>query len=454
MTGIIKLNQSEKVIILGIAILFGILVSSRSDLFIFTKLLILIATFILYDKNVWKYGILVPLFGLAIWSYGFNNIPLIRPLPLVDALAWFAILLSLSYWWKLTRFPMVRQFLFFMVILTIITIIRIIVDTPKYGLLAPRDVLFVFELWLLFPAILLGYNYGEKKVEKLIGLLFLVATMWFLLYPLRELLISISPIVGIQRPVPLFQFTTAGFLSVPAFFWFLNRKGLVGVFGTSATLLIILMVQSRGVYIAFILSIILSFLIRPALINRCKHLVISGVLLLLFLLTLGHTITGRLGLGVGFDTTIEQLATLLGREGPGAGSFQHRLFAWASVIHQVLSNPMGPVVGLGLGLDLFQGFVVGSGALVRKPHNDFLEIWARMGIVGLIPWLSILFLAFRTSLKGVIKDTKNTWVLALQVALLITSLSQPAMGFAYITLVWVALTGLWIGSRLKTGELR
>ena len=450
MTGIIKLNQSEKVIAFVIAILFGIVVSFRSDLYIFTTLLLLIATFVLYDNNVWKYGILVPLFGLAIWSYGFNNIPFIRPLPLVDALAWFAILLSLPHWWKLTRFPIIRQCLFFMTILTIITIIRIIVDTPKYGLLAPRDALFVFELWLLFPAILLGYNYGEKKVEKLIGSLFLIATIWFLLYPLRDLLISISPIVGIQRPVPLFQFTTAGFLSVPAFFWFLNRKGLVGVVGTSSTLIIILLVQSRGVYIAFILSIILSFLVRGTLISRWKHLVISGFLLLLFVLTLGSTITGRLGLAVGFDTVKEQLATLFGKEGTGSGSLHYRLVAWSFVLEQVLEDPLAAIFGLGLGMDLFLGLMLGPDILVRKPHNDFLEIWARLGIVGLIPWLGILLLTFRESLKYAINDSKNIWVLALQTILLITALGQPATAFAYVTIVWVSLTGLWIGSQLKS----
>ncbi len=454
MSSILNISYNEKFFIIVGAILLGAVTSLRPEISALILSVLFISTILLYDKNIWKYGLLIPLFGLAVWSYGFNNIPLIRPLPLVDALAWFAVIASLPYWWKLIKIPLIRNLFILLTLLTIIVLLRLIVDTPKYGLLAPRDALFVFELWTIFPAILLGYNYGYNKAERLIGSLFIISILWFLLYPFREFIISVSPIVGIQRPVPLFQFTTAGFLSVPAFFWFLNRKGFLGIFGTSATLIIMLMVQSRGVYIAFILSIILSFLIRPALINRWKHLVISGILILLFVLTLGNSITGRLGLGVGFDTIIEQLATLLGKEGPGAGSFQHRLVAWASVIQQVLSNPLGPVVGLGLGLDLFQGFVVGSGALVRKPHNDFLEIWARMGIVGLIPWLSILFLAFRTSLKGVIKDTKNTWVLALQVALLITSLSQPAMGFAYITLVWVALTGLWIGSRLKTGELR
>ena len=453
MTRTFDLSYNQRIFLFLIAICIGALTAINPNLSLLVTTLIFIATLILYEKDIWKYGVLIPLFGLSLWSYGFNNIPLIRPLPLVDALAWFAVLSSLPLWWKLTKFPLVKKFLVLLTLLTVVAIIRIIIDTPKYGLLAPRDALFVFELWTIFPAMLLGYNYGEKKFERFIGIFFLISILWFLLYPVREFIISISPIVGIQRPVPLFTFTTAGFLSVPAFFWFLSRKGLLSVFGTSSALFIMLMVQSRGVYIAFILAVILSIIIRPRLISRWKYFSISVILILLILFSIGNTLTGRLGASVGFDTVVEQLATLLGKEGLGAGSFQHRLTAWPMVIQQVLSNPFGPIVGLGLGLDLFQGFTVGPGVLVRKPHNDFLEIWARLGIVGFIPWLGILFMAFKISLKGAIKDTKNLWVLALQFTLLVASMGQPAMGFAYITLVWVTLTGLWIGSRLKTGEL-
>ncbi len=449
MTRTLNLSFNQNIFLFLIAISTGVLTAINPGLSLLVIALISITILILYEKNIWKYGVFIPLLGLSLWSYGFNNIPLIRPLPLVDALAWFAVLSSLPLWWKLTKFPLVKKFLVLLTLLTVVAIIRIIIDTPKYGLLAPRDALFVFELWTIFPAMLLGYKYGEKKVEKLIGILFIISTFWFLLYPLREFIIAISPIVGIQRPVPLFTFTTAGFLSIPAFFWFLNRKGLLGILGTSATLIIILMVQSRGVYTAFFLSLILSFLIRPALIKKLKYLVISGIIVFSFVLILGNAITGRLGLGIGFNTIIEQLATLIGREGPGAGSFQFRLIAWLSLINQVLNNPLGPFIGLGLGKDLFLDFMVGPDVYVRKPHNDFLEIWARFGIVGLLPWLGILMLSFKTSLNRTIKNPDNLWVLALQITLLVTAIGQPAMAFAYITIVWVSLTGLWIGSQLR-----
>jgi O-antigen ligase len=119
------------------------------------------------------------------------------------------------------------------------------------------------------------------------------------------------------------------------------------------------------------------------------------------------------------------------------------------VIEEVLSEPLGPLFGVGLGPDLFQGFTLGPDILVRKPHNDFLEIWARLGVVGLIPWLCILVISGWEALKGARRNPRQSWILALQITLWIKSLSEPAMGFAYIVVPWAGLTGLWIGTQLR-----
>ncbi|HIQ01002.1 MAG TPA: O-antigen ligase domain-containing protein, partial [Anaerolineales bacterium] len=404
-------------------------------------------------KNPWTYALWVALFGLAVWSYGFNNVPLIRPLPLVDALVFFSIAFAFRQWWALRKVPVVRRLLFWLSALLVVVTLRLAVDIPRFGLLAVRDALFAFELWVVFPAIALGFMLGERKLNRYLLWLFSIATAWFLLYPWRELLTVISPVVGIQRPVPLFAFTTAGFLSVPAFFWFLYRRGIVGTVGVVATLLILLLVQGRGPYLAFIGSAIALLLLQPGSVRRWGKIMFAGAVVGAVLWVVGGSLTGRLGAPVGIDTVIAQLQTLVGGEGPGAGSFQHRLVAWAGVVEQVLSEPLGPVFGLGLGPDLFQGFAVGPGVLVRKPHNDFLELWARLGIFGLLAWGGILVVLGREAFQGARRNPKHGWVLALQIMLWVTSIGQPAMGFAYVTMVWAGLTGLWIGGQLREQEL-
>ena len=405
---------------------------------------------VLVAKRPWTYTIWIAIFGLAIWSYGFNNIPLVRPLPLVDALVFFAVVFSLPYWWPLRKITAVRRLLVLLSALMLIVFFRFLFDIPRFGLLAVRDALFAFELWVLLPAIALGLMLGHQRLNRHLLWIFSLATAWFLLYPWREAITAMSPIFGIQRPVPLFAFTTAGFVSVPAFFWFLwHRRSMGGTLLAAATLLVLLLAQSRGSYIAFFGSLIALFLLQPATVKRWWRLALAGVVLGGILGVVGGSFTGRLDEPIGIDTVVEQLQTLTGKEGPGAGSFHHRLVAWPMVIQQVLNEPLGPLIGVGLGVDLFQGFALGPDIPVRKPHNDFLEIWARLGVIGFLPWLGLLVVLGVEAVRGVRQSSRHVWVLTLQIALWVKCISQPAMGFAYITVVWAGLTGLWLGAQLR-----
>lgn len=437
-------------IVLALGMVIGAITALHPALSVGLVLLVVGAALISYAKQLWKYGIWVSLFGLAIWSYGFNNIPLVHPLPLVDALVGFAVIFSQRYWFSLRRFRIVRNLLILLLALVSVVCFRLVLDMPRFGLLAPRDALFAFELWVIFPAIVLGITLGERSLEKILLWLFSLTTIWSLLYPWKELVTSISPVVGIQRPVPLFAFTTAGFIAVPAFFWFMYRRGIQGFLGSAASLLVLLFAQARGPYIAFALSVFSLLYMRPRkVLKRWWKIGVAGIVVVALLWVVGNSLRGRLGAPVGIETALEQLGTLLGREGPGSGSFHHRLVTWPMVSQQVMDEPMGPIFGVGLGADLFRGFTVRGGILVRKPHNDFLEIWARLGILGLLPWLGFVITLLRESWRGVRLNPKYAWVLALQITLLITSASEPAMGFAYITIVWTILTGLWLGTRLR-----
>lgn len=447
------LSSRQNLIVAGmlsfLAIIVGAAIALQPAVAIGIIFAILGLLILIKVRHFWAYAMWVAVFGLAVWSYGFNNVPLVRPLPLVDALIFFAVIFGFSRWWPLHRITVVRRLLICLSALTFIIVLRLVVDIPRFGLLSVRDALFAFELWVLFPAIALGAILGERRLNRYLLWLFSIAMAWFLLYPWRDMLTRISPVVGIQRPVHLFAFTTAGFLSVPAFFWFLwHRPTVLCVIGATAALLVLLLAQSRGAYLSFLGSVIVLLLLHPGVLRRWGRIVLAGAVVGGLLLLIGGSLTGRMG-EVSINTVVEQLKTLAGEEGLGAGSFRHRLEAWPKVIEQVLSEPLGPMVGVGLGPDLFQGFALGPDIVVRKPHNDFLEIWARTGIFGLLTWLAILAILGWQALLGARRSLRNGWILALQITLWITSLSQPAMGFAYVTVVWAGLTGLWIGSRLS-----
>jgi hypothetical protein len=389
------------------------------------------------------------LFGLTIWSYGFNNIPFVRPVPLVDALVPLVVLWSLPLWWRFRKIPAVRKLLCWVAFLSLVVMLRLVVDVPRYGVLAGRDALFASEIWVIFPAVAAGYLLEDRDLDRRLLWLFSLATAWFLLYPLRDPLTAISPMVGVQRPVPLFAWTTAGFVAVPAFFWFFQDRNLLRTWlGGAACLLVLLFVQSRGAYLSFILSIVAMLLIHPSTLPRWGKVGVTALLAFL-VLSLLPPLPGRVGAPVGMESVLAQLRTLLGEEGAGAGSFHHRAEVWPLVVSRVLDEPLGWLVGLGLGPDLFLGFTISGGVLVRKPHNDFLELWARTGVLGLTAWVGLLATMGLTALRGARRGSRHHWILALQIAMAITSFAQPALGFAYTSVVWAGLTGLWLGAQIR-----
>lgn len=433
-----------------IGILMGISVALSEGIIIALIGISVTALAVLILKQVWMYTLWIAIFGLVIWSYGFNNVPLVAPIPLVDGLVLLSLVLGLRFWWKHRKCLLIRRLFFINFLLCSTVVLRLVVDFPRFGLAAARDALFAFELLTIFPAIAAGFQLGEVRLARRLLWLFSMAMIWFLLYPWRDIVAGVSPVFGIRRPVPLFAFTTAGFVSVPAFFWFMcNGSWRSGLFGAGAALVVLLLVQSRGAYVAFLVSTLAMLLMHPLAFGRWIKLAMTCIPAGAALLML-ESVPGRLGEPVSISTVLKQLLTLAGEEGPGAGSFQHRLVAWPSVIEEVLNEPLGPLFGVGLGPDLFQGFSLGPEVLVRKPHNDFLEIWARLGIPGVLSWMGILVVLGHEAFRAAKKSPKHIWILALQIILWITSASQPAMGFAYITVVWTGLTGLWIGARLRS----
>lgn len=401
-------------------------------------------------RRWWRHALWITVIGLALFSYGFNNVPLaVLPVPLVDVLVVYAVLGSFPLWWALRREPLIRRLLVFNVVLSAVVAGRLFVDYPRFGLLAGRDALFALELWSLFPAVAAGHLLGEEQLKRRLKWLFSVCTAWFLLYPLRDLMEQWSPVVGIQRPVPLLSFTTAGFLAVPAVFWFWRHaRGLWGSVGIGTNLLVLLFVQSRGAYLALVLSGAFALLWPRPRSWRMTKLAVGVAVALLGVSALG-SLPGRLGEPAELGTAWEQLRTLIGEEGPGAGSYRHRLEAWPLTVAQVMQDPLGPLVGVGLGEDLFQDFTIEGGVPVRKPHNDFLEIWARTGLLGLVPWLGVLVVLAICVFAAARRHRADDWILALQVTLWITAFSQPSFGFAYTTVTWAVLTGFWLGSRIR-----
>lgn len=406
--------------------------------------------------RAWIAATWVTLAGLTVWSWGFNNIPL--PLggvsiPLVDAVMGYAIVASFPRWRAITRSTVGRRVLALLVLMSVVAAARLGFDLPRYGVIAGRDALYVAEAWTVLAGYALARALGPIRAMRGVGVVLSVAIAWLLLYPWRDEIVAAGPIVGVQRPTPLFAFTSAGLVGAVALFWFLQDRRRTAVLLTGAAGFLLLMTQGRGPYLAVILSAIVIFVVarRPqagmgARAGRAVRRLARAGLLVVIVLVLAPPIPGRVGVEIGFTSVAEQLATVFGAEGPGAGSREHRLEAWRNALADVRETPGTTIVGLGYGPDLFGGFTVTGGVDVRKPHNDALEIFARTGLIGFLPWMLLFGTVALWSTRLARRMGNAWWLIALQVTTVVVALTQPLFAFAYGGVVYWVLTGIGIGA--------
>jgi O-antigen ligase len=105
----------------------------------------------------------------------------------------------------------------------------------------------------------------------------------------------------------------------------------------------------------------------------------------------------------------------------------------------------GWLVGVGLGPDLIRS-VPGTNSQLRKPHNDYLEVFARLGVPALIAFVGMLF----TATFGVLRAARRArgeaagllwWIFAVVVVFLLIAATQPLLAFPYGTIPLFTLLG-------------
>ena len=169
-----------------------------------------------------------------------------------------------------------------------------------------------------------------------------------------------------------------------------------------------------------------------------------GAVALAMLFTLAPK--GRLG-PTNAQFIVSQLVTLRGESGPGAGSIADRQ-AWLAVtLKRVSSHENAWLVGLGLGPDLTTGSTGKNLPLVRKPHDDYLETYARLGVTpGLAALLATVALALGPVLVGARRLRGSPsyflwWVFAAAVVTLVIAATQPLLAYVHGTLPLFAALG-------------
>ena len=446
------LRGSMGLALVGIVAL-GVGAASSNDPRIAAPLVLIVVTAGWYSvrgQDAWWDLLIFVLGGLYLLDYGFANIGLAGsvPIPLVDLIA--VVLLARAMTRPAFRFPASLPFTLATAFIAL-TFVRLAVDVPRFGLVAIRDATMAIELSFLFVGYWVIKEYGLPRLVRVLSVVFVVGLVYVSLYPFRDTLVTASPMVGLQRPVPLVgAFTASAIVLAGALFFF----AIVRPFGArsyvlaAAALPLLALLQGRGLYIVLpatlLFIVVLGRTVKTVEVRRglVTTLVIGAVGLAV---VFSIAPEGRLGkVTPGF--VVDQILTIEGREGPGSGSLDDRREWFESVMRQLGEKPTAWVVGLGLGPDLAQGFASEKDVLVRKPHNDYLETLARLGLPGLALLVGLLVTALARVIRAARYEDgvagRFLWFATAQsVFIALLAATQPLLAFPYGTVPLFLILG-------------
>lgn len=212
--------------------------------------------------------------------------------------------------------------------------------------------------------------------------------------------VTITGFTGLQTPIgeaPIFEVRPdidAAILGVGAGMYLLHlfttKKRFWAIAAFSASIACVLLMNSRAALLSLGVSLVLAFAIRYSTTPgrssaRTAMQLIVPVLVIVALVVLPTTAPGQRILA-----TIDRSQASTDGQRNAQGTERARQLVWARVVEWTNEDTARQLVGSGFGND----FLTQSGTVqylegstydnVRSPHNWFIGIYARMGIVGLV----------------------------------------------------------------------
>jgi hypothetical protein len=389
--------------------------------------------------------------GAVVLGYGFANlgIPGAIPIPATEIL--FLPLAVVALADRRTRLD--ARVLLPLTLYAVVVAIRLVFDFPNWGVPAVRDTTAALEAFILVIGFRAVARDGVVPWIRRLGYVYGVVLMWGALYPWAKQIEALGPTVGLQRPTPLLDQRGVKFTVVAAGLYFLMfTRGWKRIAALGLVAGLIGIFQARTLYILFPLTILLLGWAAHRFWRVAAQLVPVVLVGIALILAAGSlNLEGRRG-AVNFEFISAHALTLTGKEGPKSGTIRGRLEWLDRTMEYVTSSPGYVLAGVGLGPDLTFGMLHGEeGQAVRKPHDDYLEVFARTGLLGftLFMWmlLACLIPIARKARSGTgLQERFCAWVLAASVVYLGVAGAQPLLSFSYGSVPLFFLLGMGVAT--------
>lgn len=283
---------------------------------------------------------------------------------------------------------------------------HLILDLPAHGAWAIRDAANILESGFF----VIGFALARDPrflpaLTRWLNLVLPLAAVYTLAFPFQAELARFSPRIasmsGYEAPL-VFNFVNTSSVALTAVCHLMLRAGWplaprAGLAGLVVMTLIVF-VQARITYpqLLFLVALLAVFARR-----ELGAFALAGLVAALFIglfLASGIRLPGRLGQTFTLDFLMSHVQAIWGGGGDAtrdaAGGVDLRLSWWAEIQANLARDPRSWFLGLGYGMPLtsFRGL---NDDVVREPHNSYVSIYGRLGVLGLV-----LFLAFLASAAG------------------------------------------------------
>jgi hypothetical protein len=288
---------------------------------------------------------------------------------------------------------------------------RAVTDSFHHGFWALRDANQLIEsLYLIVGFCVAGQPGFIERLGRWLPLVLAIACVYGLGFPFQDQIQAMSPkLFGAVRVVPLFgnYLITGAVMLWTAFYCLIaptDNPILSRLRVPIAGLLIafvVLIFQARTTYLQLLgLGTLLLVFRRSALVRLISTIPIV-ILALALIVALGLQITGRLTDKITFSFLFEHVEAIFGigvnHGGAIAGAAEGvglRLGWWKHIYAQLTGDAGTLLTGLGYGIPL-TNFRDNFNDIVREPHNSYISVVARLGILGFIAWAWMQIELFR-----------------------------------------------------------
>ncbi|MBR0903883.1 O-antigen ligase [Bradyrhizobium liaoningense] len=375
---------------------------------------------------------------------------------LFTAFARSAPLLLLLAWWSLAA-------------------IHLAVEVPQFGFWAVRDASHYIEtsyIWIGFCVA--STPYFAAVFEWFLSRTFAAAICMLLAYPFRNQLAEITPgipsVSGYTASL-LFSYINASSAAMTGVFRMLVARRIYFLSNLVAGVVLfvlVALVQARIVYLQIAIVILLLFFLKPQRLSKLALMVLIGTMSTFAILSLGIDMPGRLGQSFSWDFLVNHFAAIWGGGDDSvkdaAEGVDLRLYWLERVVEMVNSNPITSLFGLGYGeaLTPFEG---PDGDVVREPHNSFLSVYGRVGLVGFLLFLAIQIRIYWTCVALLVRaaQAKNAryldfgqTILCFLLMNLMFCLVECGFEVSYVAVPYYFMVGVLfsIHDRLRNGMYR